>query len=550
MISRKIIIDGPLYDPGTNRRLAQASSLEPDSRWHTRLGYVLTIYDHFEDGCKEFMHALQLDPANFRARMWLAEARGKQGKLNLAIETSLAALKQCPEDEHDLQVDIWSNVRDWRYKLDDEGGTIEAIKASFAIIKGDQGSNLANFRILYNLRQYQLIIDMAKTLDETPSQYASGSLLDTFVRVFVPHVILGCAASVLGKLDYIDHIFRRAVSNASQIDDIVSEREQRAYYSWFVFAFMRDESEALEISKAVVSQYLTSPPAKRFSKWDDRDSRWFAESLLIQIYLRKAFAHHPDTSTTWITELQNSLKQLQTLKTQEVEASVYRNQGSSAMGLWHRIHGLPDVARRWLRELVLEGLQILTDTDPDNDVEGYLILGKALLTFGDRRNASIAFAVAGARPNSFEKIQRQDRVGTSISVNVAEATLTQRSTESLDATSAGEAVRINPASDDATETEDLAPCFFNRCAGQCGRKMKTWTAYYRCEYCYDTGFCDECAGLVQASKLPFLVCDSSHPFLQVYPIDMDMACAGACVENGAIVPRTEWLDSLRQEWAA
>jgi tetratricopeptide (TPR) repeat protein len=552
-ISRTATFEGPIYSADTIRRLAQASNFEQDSRWHTRLGWVLTIYEHLEDGCEEFILALHLDPDNFRAQMWLAEAFAKQGKLNLAIEASLTALNQCPHDELNLQFvthDIWSNIRKWKYELGDEEGAIEATKASFAAQGESPYDNLINFEMLSDLRQYQLIIDMAKTLDETPSQRVPGSLLDAFVRECCPYFVLGYAANAVGQLEYIDRIFRRAISNASHENDILGERRQRANYGWFVFAFKRDESKALEICKAVVSEYLASPPAKGFFEWDDRNSRQLAESLLIQIYLRKAFAGHPDASTIWFTELQDLLQRLEALKMQEAEASVYKKEGSSAMGLWHRLHGQPDVAKRLLSELVLEGLRILTDADPDNDIGGYVILGKALLTFGDRRNASVAFAVAGAPPNSFEKMQQQDREETPIPVNAAEATLTQPSTEPSNPTSAAGAARTNPAGSDVAEQEDPASYLPYGCAGECGRKTRTWTAYYRCEYCYDAGFCDECVELVKASKLPFRVCDSSHPFLQVYPIDLDMARVGASVDNGLVVPRAEWLDMLRQEWMA
>lgn len=112
------------------------------------------------------------------------------------------------------------------------------------------------------------------------------------------------------------------------------------------------------------------------------------------------------------------------------------------------------------------------------------------------------------------------------------------------------AARTNPAGSDVMEQDDLASYLPDECAGKCGRKTKTWATYYRCEYCYDTGFCDECVKLVKASKLPFRVCESSHPFLQVYPIDLDMAREGASVDNGLVVPRVEWLDMLRKEWMA
>jgi hypothetical protein len=271
-----------------------------------------------------------------------------------------------------------------------------------------------------------------------------------------------------------------------------------------------------------------------------------AESLLIEIYLCKVLVGHADASAIWFAELQNLLQRLEALKMQETEAEAYKNPGSSAAGLWHRLHGQPDVAKTWFREKVLKGLQILTDTDPDNDKEGYSILGNALLTFGDRRNARVAFAVALAPPNSFVEMKQQDREETPMPVNAAEVSLTQPSTELSDTAGTAGAAGTNPVSGDAAEKEDSVSDLIYGCRGKCARK--TLKAYYICEYCFDTGFCDECAEHVKASTLPFRVCDSSHPFLQVYPIEMDMARVGAFVDNGLVIPRAEWLDELRREW--
>ena len=163
--------------------------------------------------------------------------------------------------------------------------------------------------------------------------------------------------------------------------------------------------------------YLASPSAKVFFERNDHEGRQVAESLLIQMYLRNALGAHSSASSIWFTELENLLQQLQALKVRDAEASIYKHRGCSAMGLWHRLHDQPGMAKRWLRELVLEGLQMFTDTDPDNDVWGYLNLGRALLTFGDSKNASIAFAVAGSPPpDSGEKMWQQDREDTAILV--------------------------------------------------------------------------------------------------------------------------------------
>lgn len=55
--------------------------------------------------------------------------------------------------------------------------------------------------------------------------------------------------------------------------------------------------------------------------------------------------------------------------------------------------------------------------------------------------------------------------------------------------------------------------------------------------------------LVKSSQLGFLACDSGHPVMQIYPLDIDLAQKGDFVaENGEVQAREEWLKVLEQEW--
>ncbi len=460
--------------------------------------------------------------------MYLAETYAKQQKLKPAIETSLTALQFCTSDQEYTRISLWENIRNWRFQLGDEAGAIEAAKEVSCKRDSPYGT-LINFGYLYKLHQYQLIMDLAKALDKSTGSREDGSQfgesqLDIFLTTcgLKASRLPGHAASATGEIDYIDEVFQRVMSDSRRYNDILRERVHRLTYAYFVKTIRQDENKALKLLQDLTSEYLTSPSADGGPFiWDDGESRKASYALLIQLYLCKALRATTSDSSVFATELQILLGKLSVLQAQPPEKKIYENHGSMAMGIWHRVQNQPEQAKNWLRKLVFEGIK-LSSTGRG----GYFQLAEALLGFGDKQNAAVAFSAAGITPDAFEDAQQPLDQG-----NTSEPSLANGHT--------------HPDNSQQNQTCNIP----YPCAGECGRKSHTWTAYFLCEYCYRTGFCDQCVKLVKASQLGFLVCDSSHPLLQVYPHDIELARMGVSVgDDGQIRPREEWLESLRQEW--
>jgi hypothetical protein len=462
-----------------------------------------------------------MDSQDSRIHMYLAETYAKQQKLTLAIETSLACLQLCSGDEDGTWISLWENIRKRRFELGDEAGEIEAAKEASSEQNNPWGT-LINFSCLYKLRQYRLIMDLAKALDESfvpPYESRLDELLADCS--FGASRLLGYVANAIGEIGYMEEVLQRAVWRPHRNDNIVQEREQRFNYAYFVYTIRQDESRALKILKDLTFEYITSPPATGFLDLSDIESRKRSYALLIHLYLCKALRATTSDSPAYITELQSLLGKLSVLHAQPAEKDIYEKHGSLAMGIWHRVQGQTEQAKTWLRKPVLEGIKKLS-----GNIRGYFELAEALLRFGDKQNAAIAFSAAGATIDILRDVQQP-----------------------LDQENASEP---NPAKSHPHPGNPKRSRPYNLqydCAGECGRRPRTWTAYFLCECCYETGFCDQCVKLVRGSQLGFLICYSSHTMLQIYPVDMELAQMGASVVDGERVrPREEWLEVLRQEW--
>jgi hypothetical protein len=385
---------------------------------------------------------------------------------------------------------------------------------------------MINFGYLYKLRQYHLIIGLAKALDKSTIPERDETRLDELLieDTLDASRLLGYVASAVGEIEYMDEVLQRVISNSRCYNDILRERKLRTAYAHFVKTIRQDENKALKLLQDLTSEYLTSPPATGFFKHDDEECRSASYGLLIQLYLCKALHATTSDSPVFATELQSLLERLSVLQAQPAEKEIYENQGSLAMGTWHRIQGQPEQAKTWLRKRVLEGIKKLSGTT--REWYYYLQLADALVCFGDKQNALVAFAAAAVTADAFKDIQQPEEKGN---------------------TSEPNSTNDHPHPDDTKQNQPYN--FPWKCAGQCGHKSSTFTAFFLCEYCYSTGFCDQCVKLVKGSQLRFLVCDGSHPLLQVYPIDMESAKIGASLgDDGEVRPREEWLKSLLQEW--
>lgn len=224
---------------------------------------------------------------------------------------------------------------------------------------------------------------------------------------------------------------------------------------------------------------------------------------------------------------------------------------------------------------MLDGVNILIDKDPGNDMSGYIALADAFLFYGDMSNAAIMFTITCAPldklKSSYDKKQRssggivvldpdtEEEVGGDSGLNVTsgltDLNIVSEPTEKL-------AVGNTTSSDSATDTSitvpaqqkssatDISTLFRYGCDGKCRRKVEDFTALYFCTTCLEVCFCDVCIELVRSNKLRFRICNAAHTFYQAYPVQHELVDLATIIVDGEIRPRQEWLEELKKEWAA
>ena len=408
-----------------------------------------------------------------------------------------------------------------------------------------------------------------------------GALFPTLTFLLIESwgwTIIGHAASRLGKIDSLDQSMRKALEAAERRKSPPEFSKSTSYevdFQYFllgradflnIYAFNIDE--AIETCERVLSKQI---PGQDFS-----DLRKMAKDSLSQLYYHKAKAAECTgiRFDHWVTKLEGLADTSNVKDGKDVSTS---KDSSLMLGLWYRLHGREQEAKLCFRTQILDCIDTLTDDDPSNDMSGYCNLAPILLMAGDRDNAGAAFAVTtmpldrlkenrrAARNASDENKASKVKTRTVPLYSITGGALAEPQLETpgnkdneenphslndnadvpddkIDMDSAEMNTQIKP--------EDDMPAFWWRCDGQCNRRVEDWEELHFCEICRDTCFCDECIKQVKSRTLPFRKWEADHTFYQAYPPRENLRDVAAVRGEGNILPRAEWVEALRTEWAA
>jgi hypothetical protein len=152
----------------------------------------------------------------------------------------------------------------------------------------------------------------------------------------------------------------------------------------------------------------------------------------------------------------------------------------------------PDRAREKILPWARLAIHNLTDTvNWHNDID-FSRLAHALVCYGDRTNAEIAYAFTVPLHKTKQLLGFEQKATGGNPIEVGRS--------------------MPDASTEPDETSDA-----RLCDGLCGRRSVYFKTLNVCEVCYQTSFCDECLPKLRDSTLGFRICNPTHPFLQIYP---------------------------------
>ncbi len=571
------------------RLLAEYGGFEQNAYWHRRLAVVYRDAAYVNAAIKELSIAIEMnhqDPAALRGMASCYEAR--KDYLS-AIEWGYKALAALPKESRGDQAEILQQIATWKSLLEDNDGAIEASYAAYSLSTQGTETSVTYISALENNLKFEAILNFAAKLEKTDSaQEGENMLTFLFVESWgTAHDIIGNAAKRLGRTDSVEQPMRDALAAAERrlsLEEGKSPRELTTSESAAIYCFLAwadflnryayKMDEAIEVYETTLERLL-----KRIKGYE----YWRAISIkdrLCQLYYHKAKAAESagTDSNHWVSKLEDLAKTSNSKGGPDVSAS---EDSSLMLGLWYRLHGKEQEAKLCFRRQILNGIDTLTDDDPENDMSGYMTLALSLLKAGDRDNAGAAFAVTTAPLDRLkanrrvaQKFSEEEEAHKEKTVSVEpHATDAVAPNESLaspidksEVKDPEDKTRVNSdnaddnagASDDeidihsaemTTQIKQSNDYSVWGCDGRCRRRVEEWQEVHFCEICTDyTCFCDECVKLVKAGTLPFRKCDASHTFYQGYPASKELQDAATVRTEGKVLPRVEWLEALRKEW--
>jgi len=165
---------------------------------------------------------------------------------------------------------------------------------------------------------------------------------------------------------------------------------------------------------------------------------------------------------------------------------------------------------------VLEGIDMLCDNNPFNDIQAYGDLMAVLLQAGDYENAKAASAAC------LTEVLYEDDPEARKTLHGLNFNILKR-----------------------------LPCF-----GLCATHRMDVTQpeheqLYFCFECGDVFLCGDCIALHRSADLPFRICDPQHEFFQILPWQREKIGVAAVFdrEKKTMTVQKEWLEGIRQQWS-
>ncbi|KAG8533475.1 uncharacterized protein KY384_002258 [Bacidia gigantensis] len=528
------------------RLIADDPQYEKTAYWHHRLGAILREASYFEAAIEEFDISFQMYDGDWILHWNMSRAYESLEDYSSALSWAEKALTIVPTKEKSI---ILQDISRWRLNLDDVEEAIEAAHAAWSLAPENPRMGGSYLYALNAGFKYKEIMDVATYLSVTTSQESQENQLSLLLlNTFSFHEFIGNAAREMGDLNFAEKAIENAITAAERRKDLEELATQRCELAIFL------DRHAFRTSKAIVTfELVLESIASRKSVNSFEDQRHTAVKYLAQLYYNEAVATRSQDkpSEHWISKLQGLAKSGVAPDGEDVYSTRI---ASTMLGLWYRNHGKESEAKACLRPRFLEGIDMLTDDDPANDQFGYDVLSEILLKAGDRENAGAALAVTTAPLDKLKSIRstKEKAAGQSLNSNAGEEDSTPAlpAEESKPNTTPADTSSPSPPTTKRSLPSAQKPLFIYECDGNCKRKVEDWTAFYVCEICIDTAFCDQCIELVKTARLPFKKCHANHIFYQAYPLEEKADEIASVVVDGKVLPRKEWLEGLRREWVA
>ncbi|KAL4868465.1 hypothetical protein BDV12DRAFT_209263 [Aspergillus spectabilis] len=473
-------------------KLAKVHAVEQNANWHVRVASALREANHIQDAIKQYREAETKDPNNWLIKSGFSMACAADGQYEKAIRQAHKALKCVPRPTGGCRSNIYFNLSVWNGIRGKAQAQIDNAKWAYS----------AHSESLARIAHYFTLFELCKTLKKKDGAKTRDSWL----------VKLLSGAAVEGRdkqnIDFAAEVLRVIVKVANGKEDSEATIFAQYQVGRFHLRYQRDETQARKVWEKLTE-----------SARHDSDAELYARQLqcraLAELYLRGGLIaakdsqgnadkrndksetkdqEHPD-----IAKLR-ALASGRALLNNNIE---YCADAAALLGYWQRKHGPKKRNKDLFRARICQGIQMLEDEDPLNDVDGYVILGKALLIAGYADDAKRLFATV--------------------------MLFSQNTTP---------------------DTKQRIPLV---CHNKPDCRDTDYEKLYICHICNDTTLCGTCWKIFKDKKTgdtgpPYTTCHSSQLFSNIYHRGHKIAEPIAVMEGDKMRPDTEWLTALKKNW--
>ena len=536
-------------------QIAEWAQFEKDSSWYRGVAMAMREMSLYDDAYAYFEKALELDPKNWMARAGISKTLQYKEEYQRAINLDIIneeALEKLLIDESEkkalyqahLHV-IQERMAQCYLSLEDEEHAAEYFWKAMQNKKGCDLCINRNLQLKEQKQDWSGIFDMLRTMKEGKApgkKYSllSESLWENPVDFCDYFIILVKATNASNQFPFLTNIYRDAISDARKalkpvIASLLEMCLALVYYRW-----THESEKAVGIWGGILSRFSSS--------------KIEADMGYVKIRASVSLAEHYFNSALdadGSLEVDRNIKKLERLakskakSTDELPTVINSNYASLILAIWYRRIGEQEKADACFRVHKKEILQILSDKDPSNDVEGLLRLYQLLAAIGSDKEA-IACRHSFRYMEALKENAQVDGHRSNPSGSDAIATPAESDTE--DAGTAN-TENVSEAGTDRTKRTggvDAAGEDGVGCDG-CEKKEISSQGYYSCRYCWDSDFCEDCISRLKGGTLDQRVCHPRHDWLHILPPDYEIV-PGKLFVDGKMIPITDWIDGLKVKW--
>ncbi|KAK7180111.1 hypothetical protein DPSP01_012308 [Paraphaeosphaeria sporulosa] len=505
--------------PEQIRKMSALCGLERNMHFYLALGSTfakIRTSQHLLAAVDEFEHAIQL--TEYPEWIWLAYKKkakvlSRLGESRDAIVAASKALDLLPEDRFYKKKKLLRLIQDAYLHLGNRDAALAAAASAWECAPSDP---TAAFRLIYTAHKTgsytETVKIMRSALESSNGAKFLGRIIDQMVpqRYTTEYMSIACAK--IGDLDLAKDAFTAVKSEArdSGAEEIMAAADEAL--AQLYFGFYHDEEKAIDLWEDIIRNYPSTRPA------------FEASYALMPWYFTKGKEADPTEAHTWLSKMEHLVAAIEAM-TPSPSMSLAQYEVAALLGRWFAEQGETELARAKIHPYVKASICNLTDRDDSNDYDAYHSLARALLCFGHREHAAIAWAFT-------KPIQSAEQLLGEAGQHVPNANITTVP---------------------AVDTEVATPfSWLGRCDGACDRPEVVVKSFSMCEICVDVAFCDECEQKLRDGMGTFTICNPAHPFMEIYPprglVTKDAEGYKVHLEEEKVVSASEWLAMVSREW--